>query len=95
MFANEAVEGWEAGTVASRCAAQEAAKQAAEFSQLAHKLMRAVYSNKAKCAPSSGQPGPRPAPARPLICPQATPTSRVPAHSCQTQALDPSGLQRT
>jgi hypothetical protein len=46
VFANEAVEGWEAGTVASRCAAQEAAKQAAEFSQLAHKLMRAVYKAK-------------------------------------------------
>ena len=46
VFANEAVEGWEAGTVASRCAAQEAAKQAAEFSQLAHKLMRAVYRAK-------------------------------------------------
>ena len=46
MFANEAVEGWEAGTVASRGAAQEAAKQAAEFSQLAHKLMRAVYKAK-------------------------------------------------
>lgn len=46
VFANEAVLGWEAGTVASRCAAQEAAKQAAEFSQLAHKLMRAVYKAK-------------------------------------------------
>eukprot|EP00884_Botryococcus_braunii_P008997 jgi/Botrbrau1/18099/Bobra.0687s0001.1 len=40
--AKEAVEGWEGGSVASRLAACEAAKEAAEHAQLCHKFMRAV-----------------------------------------------------
>lgn len=42
-FAKEAVEGYEESTAASREAALDATRQAADFSQLAHKLMRAVY----------------------------------------------------
>ncbi len=41
--ANAAVAGWEAGSVASRRAALDAAKVAAEFSQLCHKFMRSVH----------------------------------------------------
>jgi hypothetical protein len=42
-FAREAVAGYEACTAASREAALDATRQASDFSQLAHKLMRAVY----------------------------------------------------
>ena len=45
-FAKEAVEGFEQSTAASREAALDATRQAADFSQLAHKLMRAVYKAK-------------------------------------------------
>ncbi len=41
--ANASVAGWEAGSVASRRAALDAAKVAAEFSQLCHKFMRSVH----------------------------------------------------
>ncbi|CAL5220251.1 g2231 [Coccomyxa viridis] len=47
-FAKEAVEGFEESTAGSREAGLDATRQAADYSQLAHKLMRAVYSNKAK-----------------------------------------------
>ena len=45
-FAKEAVEGYEVSTAASRESALDATRQAADFSQLAHKLMRAVYKAK-------------------------------------------------
>ncbi|CAL8461977.1 g1508 [Coccomyxa elongata] len=41
--AKAAVTGWEAGSVASRRGALDAAKVAAEFSQLCHKFMRSVH----------------------------------------------------
>lgn len=40
------MEGFEASTGASREAALDATRQAADYSQLAHKLMRAVYKTK-------------------------------------------------
>jgi hypothetical protein len=40
------VKGFEASTTASREAALDATRQASDFSQLAHKLMRAVYKSK-------------------------------------------------
>ena len=45
-FAKEAVEGFEESTGSSREAALDATRQAADFAQLAHKLMRAVYKGK-------------------------------------------------
>jgi hypothetical protein len=45
-FARDAVQGYEESTSTSREAALEASRQAADFSQLAHKLMRAVYKGK-------------------------------------------------
>ena len=47
-FAKDAVQGFEESTAGSREAGLDATRQAADYSQLAHKLMRAVYSNKAK-----------------------------------------------
>ena len=41
--AKAAVTGWEAASVASRRGALDAAKVAAEFSQLCHKFMRSVH----------------------------------------------------
>ena len=46
VFAKEAVAGYEECTSASREAALDATRQASDFSQLAHKLMRAVYKAK-------------------------------------------------
>ena len=40
------MEGFEASTGSSREAALDATRQAADFAQLAHKLMRAVYKSK-------------------------------------------------
>jgi len=45
-FAKEALEGFEESTGSSREAALDATRQAADYSQLAHKLMRAVYKGK-------------------------------------------------
>ena len=40
------MEGFEESTGSSREAALDATRQAADFAQLAHKLMRAVYKGK-------------------------------------------------